>query len=339
MIVDFFESKNNDKSYTINHFKQQGIGEKTIRNVLNRFIKEGRVEFKKKSGRKRTSLTKKQLKKIENKFRKKPNASVRVVGDQLGTAWSNVQRAKRELKIKSRRKQKVPQHNQDQVIRAERACRALYKKTVNSGGNYFIVMDDETYVPMDPTQVPGLQFYNEFSDSPLPIEDKIKPTIKFPKKFLVWQAIGQDGRVSEPFITSGTINQHIYLKECIQARLLPFLKSYGDEHKILFWPDMASSHYAKTVVEELKKNKIEFVTKEENAPNVPHCRPIEKFWAICKSHYKARNKMCKSLRSFSTFWRNISKKVALESGKELFLGLSSKLYSAGHRGILSPLNI
>ena len=80
------------------------------------------------------------------------------------------------------------------------------------------------------------------------------PKSKFPK-FLVWQCLDENGNVSEPFIRTGTINSKIYLKECLEKRMLPFIKIHHNLDQVLFWPDMASSHYEKKVVEWLKDKK------------------------------------------------------------------------------------
>ena len=43
------------------------------------------------------------------------------------------------------------------------------------------------------------------------------------------------------------VDQKIYLKECINRRLLPFVDKYHSNGNILFWPDLARSHYSKIV--------------------------------------------------------------------------------------------
>lgn len=63
---------------------------------------------------------------------------------------------------------------------------------------------------------------------------------KFARKYLVWQAIAGDGDVSEPLITTGTIDSKIYLEECVNKRLLPFLRKKEGTRPILFWPDLTA---------------------------------------------------------------------------------------------------
>ena len=47
--------------------------------------------------------------------------------------------------------------------------------------------------------------------SELPVEAKAKKKWKFSTKFIMWQAISQEDRASEPFITASKINSRIYL--------------------------------------------------------------------------------------------------------------------------------
>ena len=88
-----------------------------------------------------------------------------------------------------------------------------------------VVMDDETYVPADPDQVHSKEHYSLVPGVVLPESGKVKPVEKFPKKFLVWQAIAQDGSVSAPYIKIG-MNSDEYLEKCVKKILVPFIKSF-----------------------------------------------------------------------------------------------------------------
>ena len=64
--------------------------------------------------------------------------------------------------------------------------------------------------------------------------------------------------------------------------LIPFIKAYHENDEIVFWPDLASSHYAKDTIDFLKSNNIDFVDKSSNPTNAPELRPIEDFWVEMK---------------------------------------------------------
>ena len=48
----------------------------------------------------------------------------------------------------------------------------------------------------------------------------------------------------------------------------------------MFWPDLASSHYANKISAWLNKQKVPFVPKVASPSNVPKAHPIEDFWSI-----------------------------------------------------------
>jgi hypothetical protein len=100
---------------------------------------------------------------------------------------------------------------------------------------------------------------------------------KFPAKVLVWMVISENG-VSEPvFFTKGlAVNKQVYIDRCIPM-LEKFIKKHHENEKIVFWPDLASSHYAKDTLAVLQQKNIEYVPKDCNPPNVPQLRSIEKF--------------------------------------------------------------
>jgi len=127
------------------------------------------------------------------------------------------------LNIKSRKKVTGPKYVKDQKERAEKSLRRLCKLSIPSDGEKFFIMDDETYCPVDPSHVPDNEYYNIVDDSEIDIEARTKRKLKFYNKYLVWQAISQDGQVSEPYITFVTISKEIYLEECIKRRLVPFI--------------------------------------------------------------------------------------------------------------------
>ena len=97
-------------------------------------------------------------------------------------------------------------------------------------------------------------------------------------------AISEEGHSKPLFVPSrGNVNGNVYRSECIMRRLVPFLQQYHEDGDYVFWPDLASSHYAKDTVALLRDQNINFVRKQDNPPNLPQLRPIEKFWGILKS--------------------------------------------------------
>uniref|UniRef100_A0AC35TRH8 DDE_3 domain-containing protein n=1 Tax=Rhabditophanes sp. KR3021 TaxID=114890 RepID=A0AC35TRH8_9BILA len=199
-----------------------------------------------------------------------------------------------------------------------------------------IVMDDETYVPKDPQHVPGREFYSATSRTSIPFHQRSKTRKKYAGKLMIWQAIDEDGNISKPFVTDKTMNWEVYL-HCLKKFLLPFIKKHQTDTPVLFWPGMATCHYQKDVKKFLEQNKIEFVQKIDNAPCVPHLRPIDKLWALCKQEYKKEVSPANSIQEMEKKWSKISKRVANMPGQALFHGLRGKLRLTARKGVYAVL--
>ncbi|XP_039967471.1 uncharacterized protein LOC120779338 [Bactrocera tryoni] len=149
---------------------------------------------------------------------------------------------------------------------------------------------------MDSRTLPGPQFYTKQKDGTV---DQSLSTIeieKFGEKILIWQAICSCGLKTTPFFTKGTISADIYKKECLNRRLIPFYKKHIVS--TIFWPDLATVHYAHSTLALLKDNNVNFVKKEENPPNAPEFRPIEKYWAIVKRNLKKDHRVAENVNEF-----------------------------------------
>jgi len=117
--------------------------------------------------------------------------------------------------------------------------------------------------------------------------------------------------MSEPlFFPSGlAMNQSIYLEECIKKRLIPFIRQHHSDSQYIFWPDLASSHYAKSVIRYLEEQNFNFVEKKDNPANLPEVRPIENFWGVLKRLVYKDNWQAESIeqlkRRIQFCWRKV----------------------------------
>lgn len=161
-------------------------------------------------------------------------------------------------------------------------------------------MDDETLIKADFRQNPHQKFYVVKQRGSVSKIFKYKKMDKFARKYIVWQGICSCGRVTRPFVTNGTINSEIYIKECIEKRLLPL---YGS-HNVppLFWPDLAMCHYSAATIACYDRNSISYVTKKCNPPNSPELRPVEKFWAHVKQKLLKKFRPAKTAQDFKKKW-------------------------------------
>ena len=101
---------------------------------------------------------------------------------------------------------------------------------------------------------------------------------------MLWLAVSPRG-VSKPYFckSGGALKVETYRPECVAKRLMPFIDSKHKREDVLFWPDLASCHYARQTQELLEREGIPFVPKEQNPLVAPQLRPIEDVWAILKA--------------------------------------------------------
>ena len=116
----------------------------------------------------------------------------------------------------------------------------------------------------------GNQFYSTIVRGGVSIEFKTIKMEKFPKKYLVWLAIRNCGSRSASFITFGTVNRKLYIRECLQKRLLPFIRSHTSS--ALFWPNLASCHHSNKTMDWYQSHGIHVVpccTKIKQSAKLP----------------------------------------------------------------------
>lgn len=184
--------------------------------------------------------------------------SIRGISKKFNLSASKVFRIKQKYDLKSNHKFKVPRREDRQHNIAISHSRKLYKYLVNYSDSC-LIMDDETYCITQFNALPGTQYYSATERYNVADKLKINPKDKLPKKYLVWQAICQCGRRSDPFICSTTMTSAVYLEECLKKRLLPFIASHGGS--TIFWPDLATCHYSRVVNSWYEENEVICVPK------------------------------------------------------------------------------
>ena len=111
---------------------------------------------------------------------------------------------------------------------------------------------------------------------------KFKRKKKYEEKVLASLIISPKGTSKLMFFESGqAMNKQAYIG-CHRKRLIPFIAKHYKNEEFLFWPDLASLHYANEVISFLNANSIKYLPKVKNPPNVPEARPSEDFWGQLK---------------------------------------------------------
>ena len=102
----------------------------------------------------------------------------------------------------------------------------------------------------------------------------------------------------------------------------------------MFWPDLASSHYAKTVLDYLRAKNVNFVKKDQNPPNVPECRPIENFWGILKGKVYKNNWQAQNLDQLRVRIAYCLKKIDMELVKRISASIQWRVGQIHFKGVI-----
>lgn len=302
--------------------KEAQVCRQTAAKVIKNFKKDLTCNRKPGSGRPEGFHSLKKVKKAVALIEKNPNISNRKCAQKVGLSEMSVRRIKIKNGLRSYKVQTVPdrnaQKNQEAKTRAKKLKVDFFQK------KDCCIMDDETYVLCSFSQLPGQEFYISRGRGNVPKEFRTKKKTKFPRKFLVWQAICSCGMRSKCFVTSGTINSEIYVKECLQKRLLPFVRQHNVS--TFFWPDLASCHYSKATAKWYEENNIVLVPREANPPNCPELRPIERYWALVKRILKLSKQEAKTIEDFKKKWTAATKKVLNTTIIAMMSGIPEKIH-------------
>lgn len=125
------------------------------------------------------------------------------------------------------------------------------------------------------------------------------------------------------FVTDKTMNSKVYKRECLQKWILPFIRSH--DGPVMFWPDLASCHYSKDVLQWYKDNGVQFIPKEKNPPNCAQFRPIQKYWAIVKRKLKMKGAVAGGIGQMKNWWNRLANTVTEEGVRQLMSGISGKV--------------
>ena len=198
----------------------------------------------------------------------------------FGTCESNISRILVKHGVKCRKKIKSAKYTDEQVKLIKRQCKILVEKHSTKS----FILDDEKYFTLSNSQINGNSNFYTNDVTLTPNEVMYKPKVKFEKKLLFYIAISEKGKSKFKIFPSGmAINQKVYQDECIKKCLIPFIDKYHSDDNYVFWPDKASSHYAKNTINLLNEEFVEFVEKIHNPTNLPQCRPIEDFFGYLSS--------------------------------------------------------
>lgn len=324
--LSLYECANRLKSFNIPSRSVYRVGAK-VRNGEN-------ITNYSNCGRKPTKMTARKLKQFK-KLADGWTGSQRELAAKFNICDRYCRELLEKFKIKAWKRRDSPKSTPEQFARQMARLKIMTNELVPVNGLIDIIEDDESYFSLSGK---GNKYFLASSPENLPIEKKTKPRAKFEARLCVWIAISRKGH-SDPFFVPANcaVNSEIYRNQCIEKRLVPFITENYQNHRYLFWPDGASCHYHRETIKTLEKFEVEFVKKNQNPPNVPQLRCIEKFWAHLKQKVY-QNNWCTT--SFEALKKRIKSKLTefdLEYFERLFENEKTKIAQASVEGPLSVI--
>ena len=276
--------------YTYTNFKKSGFSKSQIYAIMQTFDQTGSVERKIGSGRPQKLDGKKQLA-LKNMVNHKAGVSQRKLANKFNIHQSTVGRILKKNGLKHRKRQPAPKRSEAQIQRQnEQLAGACGDGWANLDDPRDLVLDDESYFPLNGAEIPGNSGFYSSDPSKTPAEIKFKRCDKFPEKVMVWAVISKEGIGKiHVFNKHESMNGQMYREKCLPLMLKFVDEQYESRDQVIFWPDLATCHYTQENLDFLEAAGIYTVPKTLNPPNAPQIRPIEMFWGALKQKVYAKN--------------------------------------------------
>lgn len=265
----------------INALVRMGYKRSTSYNLYYKYKKNPGMNLDRKSNKSNNIKKNRIVKLLKQNIINRKFKSYRSLAKKAGCDHKTVKKYLDELKIIRKVKKIIPKVSKIQKTRQNSRLKIFVKDFLSPKNSPKIIMDDECYFSLEDPKWADKYYYEKDGTKLTHGNEYIKKT-KFPYKVMMWISISENGK-SEPVFFKGisSINTNLYVQNC-----LPVLKSYiNTSHRndnVLFWPDLASCHTSETTKLAMENLQIRYLPKENNPPNCPQIRPIEKMWAYLK---------------------------------------------------------
>lgn len=323
------------KREIVNIFRGQNISKTTIYRTIRECEEGIPCVNLPKTGRRR-KLTEVQANRVAERSKNTIGVSTRKLARRFHVSNATISRCIARKGLKYRKRKKCPKYTDAQLARIPRCCRALRRH--HFANNRTIILDDEKYFTFSHAEIPGnADFYTDNIEDTLS-DIRYKQKAKFADKVLVWCAISAAGisRVYVGNVRGQAVTAEVYIRNCL-SKLIVFINQHHANDDYIFWPDLASSHYARATLDWLEAHHVPYVPRNDNPPNVPQARPIENFWALLATKvydngWEARNQQQLRQRILQKV-----REVDLESVQTLMRHIRQKLRLIEDRGPLAAI--
>ena len=270
LLAKFVQNNPNyTKAAIVRHFNHYSVPRSSVYTILRRLEARGNVHH---AGKGRVARKKPQnlRKKVIRAATENVGISQRLLARKFGISKTYVFQILKEAGIKYRKRTKAPQVTKAQVKTQKARLHRLARGPMKKSEDFEVIMDDESYFTYSGSQMPANAGFYASPGGDTPFHVKFKPEGKFPRKLLVWLAMSPKG-VTCPVImpSKNNVSGKVYREKCLKDVLVPFIDAHHPDHKVLFWPDLASAHYARETLAFLEEAGVPVVERNMNPPCAP----------------------------------------------------------------------
>jgi transposase len=264
-----------------------GVHKGTVSKTIKRYQELGTLADRPRSGRPRTARTPEAIRLVQQRVRRNPRRKMRKIARETGINREAVRRiAKYDLKLRPFKLRKGQYLNETMKANRLAKCRALLSRSVP---NFFnnILFTDEKFFTIE-------QSYNSQNDrvwsTDAPDPSSIVMHKQHPKSVMVWGGICATGKTPLIFVEEGTkVNQEVYLRDVLQAVVLPWSRAHFRNRRWTFQQDSAPAHRATNVQQWCKSNFPGFISAREWPPYSPDLNPMDySVWSILEARACAK---------------------------------------------------
>ena len=200
-------------------------------------------------------------------------------------------------------------------------------------------MDDESYFTYSGSQMPSNAGFYASAGGDAPPHVKYRHEGKYPRKLLVWLAMSPRG-ITRPVAmpSRGNVTGEVYREKCLKGVLLPFIEAQYPNHDVLFWPDLATAHYARQTTMLLEEAGVPVVARDMNPPCAPQIRPIEDLWGLIKQNVYKGGWQATSDAQLKRRIQRVVRDINPEVPRKMMAGLPARVRLAADRGLMAQIH-
>ena len=266
--------------------------------------------------------------------------SQRKLATKFNVNKSTIGRSLKKLGLNFRKRQPAPKRTEAQIQRQnERLVQACGDNGwANSSDSRDLVLDDESYFPLNGAEMPGNSGYYSADKTQTPPDVKFKRRDKYPERVMIWAVISSKGVGKiHVFGKRESMDGQLYREKCL-PKVLKFVDdNYGSRDQVIFWPDLATCHYTQENLSFLEESGIYTVPKNLNPPNAPQIRPIEMYWGALKQRVYAKNWCAKNRDQLIKKIKKCASEIESDIYVRMFQNLRPRINKAMEYGLDSLL--